>query len=568
MAAVIGSLRVVLGADTGSFEDGLKKAGSLLTSFGKITSGVAAGNLLAKAIEKTVAALADLVGATFHAIDAMDKMGKESQKIGVSVEELSKLTVAAKLSDVEITELSKSVVQLSKRLVEGADNGTAPARRALTALGISFKDFVGLKPDKQMEVLATRFSQFRDGADKTAAAVALFGRAGANLIPLLNEGSDGFRKASEMAIKLGLVMSGEASKSAQTFMDNMKLVGLALTQGVFNVIAEKLLPIFVLLSEGLLKVTVGFMHLIGAGAKMDKLMEDLRKKMNLPTDEAVRNAENFRKKLFELQVQTRTAQGDFAMLPEGFMQTAAALKLVGENAGKLPTTFAELTPQAQRLAFEMNNLKLSQLTAENMAPWDTYILKITQLNALMPITIAQHQALALEAAKAADKMASSYITATAGIAGSFSEMFATIGGEHKGWAQAAKIAAAAQALINTFQGVSLALAQGGVFGFAAGAAILAKGLALVASIKGTPLGFAQGGSFKVPGAGGMDSQMIPMMATPGELVTVETPEQQQRGSGNVTVQLRGKSFGFDDIRDFFDIINQGIRDGYKFQVVR
>jgi TP901 family phage tail tape measure protein len=40
------------------------------------------------------------------------------------------------------------------------------------------------------------------------------------------------------------------------------------------------------------------------------------------------------------------------------------------------------------------------------------------------------------------------------------------------------------------------------------------------------LGFARGGSFVVGGTGGTDSQPISFMATPGERVTVETPQQQ------------------------------------------
>lgn len=41
-------------------------------------------------------------------------------------------------------------------------------------------------------------------------------------------------------------------------------------------------------------------------------------------------------------------------------------------------------------------------------------------------------------------------------------------------------------------------------------------------------GFRYGGSQLVGGSGGPDSQLITMRATPGELVTVETPEQQRR----------------------------------------
>ncbi len=51
--------------------------------------------------------------------------------------------------------------------------------------------------------------------------------------------------------------------------------------------------------------------------------------------------------------------------------------------------------------------------------------------------------------------------------------------------------------------------------------------------------FATGGSFVIPGSGGTDSKIVPIRATPGERVTVETPEQQARtriGADNVTAE--------------------------------
>lgn len=50
-------------------------------------------------------------------------------------------------------------------------------------------------------------------------------------------------------------------------------------------------------------------------------------------------------------------------------------------------------------------------------------------------------------------------------------------------------------------------------------------------------GFATGGSFLVGGAGGTDSQLVSFRATPDERVTIETPEQQRGGRGNVTVNV-------------------------------
>jgi hypothetical protein len=45
-------------------------------------------------------------------------------------------------------------------------------------------------------------------------------------------------------------------------------------------------------------------------------------------------------------------------------------------------------------------------------------------------------------------------------------------------------------------------------------------------------GFATGGSFMVGGPGGTDKTPVGFMATRGERVTVETPDQQRRGDGS------------------------------------
>lgn len=49
-------------------------------------------------------------------------------------------------------------------------------------------------------------------------------------------------------------------------------------------------------------------------------------------------------------------------------------------------------------------------------------------------------------------------------------------------------------------------------------------------------GFATGGSFTVAGSGGTDSQLVQFMATPGEKVTVKTPDQDNGSGGNIVIQ--------------------------------
>lgn len=105
-----------------------------------------------------------------------------------------------------------------------------------------------------------------------------------------------------------------------------------------------------------------------------------------------------------------------------------------------------------------------------------------------------------------------------------------------------KAAAITQAIINTYQAATAAYASlagipyiGPALGAAAAAAAVVAGMANVAQIRSQPTGFMTGGTFNVPGAtGGADSQMIAFRASPGEKVTVQTPEQARKGDPNST----------------------------------
>lgn len=133
--------------------------------------------------------------------DAIDQLGKMSQKVGVSVEALSSLKYAAELSDVSLDQLGQGLKQLSKFMVES---------------GVS-----GVSVEEQLLKIAEEFSRTNDGAAKTAAAMKYFGKAGADLIPFLNQGREGIEALREEAARLGIVFSTDAAKRAEEFNDNL-----------------------------------------------------------------------------------------------------------------------------------------------------------------------------------------------------------------------------------------------------------------------------------------------------------------------------------------------------------
>lgn len=238
--AVIGALRVVLGADTALFEGGLKQAQKDLDAFHRRVTQ------LGTAIGAALGGAAVAVGVSLQrAFDRADELGKTAQRIGIPVEQLSGLRLAADLSGVSMENLGTAVGRLSRSMSEIAGGATNTASRAFQALGISVKNTDGsLKTSTQiMDEVADRFRSMQDGAGKTALAIAIFGRSGAQMIPMLNQGAEALREAREEAEQLGLVVSRRTALAAESFNDNLRRLRLV-TEGIALQLTAQLAPAF------------------------------------------------------------------------------------------------------------------------------------------------------------------------------------------------------------------------------------------------------------------------------------------------------------------------------------
>ena len=169
------------------------------------------------------------------AINAADEMSKLAQKTGVAVKDVAGLQLAFRQSGLEASALQAHMSRLSKAMTDG--------NRAIAAMGLSARNADGsLKSTRQMlGEVADKFSSYADGAAKTALAVELFGKAGADMIPLLNSGSEALDQFDAMALKLGLTLDKETAQQAERFNDTLDLMGQGM-QGVGRQIAAQLLP--------------------------------------------------------------------------------------------------------------------------------------------------------------------------------------------------------------------------------------------------------------------------------------------------------------------------------------
>jgi hypothetical protein len=217
----IGALSVSIEGDNTSLNRALTDSQSRMDRFGSMAARVALS--VAKIGAAAAGAAAALGIATVRNVaNAADEMAKLSQRTGVAVEDLGRLSHAANLSGVSQGELTTSLTRLS-RAMQDASNGTGTATQAFSRLGVSVTDAEGnLRSQADvMSDVADRFARMEDGATKTALAQEIFGRSGANLIPMLNQGSQGLKQMGDEAERLGLVFDEKTTKAAEQLNDNL-----------------------------------------------------------------------------------------------------------------------------------------------------------------------------------------------------------------------------------------------------------------------------------------------------------------------------------------------------------
>lgn len=150
---------------------------------GKLAGGI-------KAVGAGLAAVAAVGAAGIFATDQILKAISDYQDLadqtGATAAGIASMQQAADISGTSLDKVAGASVKLTQNLQKLGTEGNDTAE-ALKALGINTAEFQKLSPDEQLKKVAASMADFKDGAEKTAVAIGLFGKAGAELIPFLND---------------------------------------------------------------------------------------------------------------------------------------------------------------------------------------------------------------------------------------------------------------------------------------------------------------------------------------------------------------------------------------------
>lgn len=195
-------------------------------------------------------------------LETADSLYKLSQKTGISVQDLSALKGAAEVSGVPFDALTGSLRKLSVNMIE-ATSGNQKIAAAFKSLGVTVKDANGnLKSGGDVvKELADKFANIKDGPQKAAVAVALFGKTGSEIIPLLNRGSAAIEEFTTS-------IDQDFGARAEAFNDSIAIISKNLKAGAIDGIKE-LLPTLQEIAEAFSAFTktktetVGFADVVG-----------------------------------------------------------------------------------------------------------------------------------------------------------------------------------------------------------------------------------------------------------------------------------------------------------------
>lgn len=212
--ATIGSLSVKIDAVVTGLEQGLATAGKRIGEFEtKIAPLTEKLKVIGPLAITTGAAFA--VGMAKQVADTADALGDLSERTGVAVEDLSRLQYVAKMSGSSAEQMNAALYRLSQ--------GMAAGNPAFEAMGVSVKNADGSLRSMTDVIgdVADKFASYEDGAAKTALAMQLFGKTGAELVGVLNNGSAGIKELSEESDRLGNTLTTKTAQDAAKFNDNL-----------------------------------------------------------------------------------------------------------------------------------------------------------------------------------------------------------------------------------------------------------------------------------------------------------------------------------------------------------
>ena len=321
--ATLASLVVSLEANVARFESDLNKAEFMarramdsISNVSDTAMKAVKGAVAAMAAAYTFDAFADGIKGAIASAAELDHMAK---KTGATVEALSGLKSAAKLSGTSLDEVGGGLQKLSKAMFEAA-GGSQKQSDLFKSLGIEVTDSSGKLRDsgEVMLDLAKKLDSMDSSTQAVATAQMILGKRGAQLLPFMQD----LAEIGELNAKVTAEMAAEADAYEKNLV---RLEGRK--KSLYNTIAAALLPAMVDFTDAL----------VSAGSMTTRLNE---KAKELKEDNVIESW-------------ARNAMRAVAALIDVFDAVIRIVRIVGNAIGAVAADIVSMVQFTDGIAGEM-----------------------------------------------------------------------------------------------------------------------------------------------------------------------------------------------------------------------
>ena len=161
-----------------------------------------------------------MISAANDAAQTADEIDKMSQKIGMSAQSYQEWSYIMEQNGMDIDKLQTGMKTLLTQM-DKVQEGNADAISTFEQLGVEVLNADGSLRSQEAVMQDTIFAlaEMGDTAERARLQTELFGKAGTEMSPMLNQGADAILDLQNRAHELGLVMSDEAVKAGVEYGD-------------------------------------------------------------------------------------------------------------------------------------------------------------------------------------------------------------------------------------------------------------------------------------------------------------------------------------------------------------
>jgi hypothetical protein len=289
MASIVGDIAIQVGADIGPLVAQMARGEGSVSAFGAAASKAAGGGVsslrlsslaLAGAVGAAAGGMALLVRSSINAAGALNDASKAT---GIHVASLQAMTQVAGEASVSQEQLLAALKKMEVNLA-GLQSGAKAQTEAFGALGLSMQSLQGLSPDEAFTKIVEAINAIQDPAMKTAAAVDIFGKSGADLIPMMDGYAASLAEVAQKQAEFGIALSDDQAAKMDAAGDAAARLGMAV-EGLGNQLAIALGPATTFVIEELSHAIQGWVAIF-QDAKAALSATDLEAKFEATTKAA------------------------------------------------------------------------------------------------------------------------------------------------------------------------------------------------------------------------------------------------------------------------------------------